>query len=174
MTEVNKSVCGSPHPERDLACREVGLHLEHSAKTMVDGKYRRIFWSRLDLVRPNAKSTGEIIEVIDGIQPNETTTSVQDEIDKRTEPDHNSRRGQVLVYLRDRAPGWIPGFEIATQEVGGSEGLRRLRELRQEGWLIEERPMVNSNVWEYRLAGAPDPAQHSEVSTVLPGLRNFT
>ncbi len=63
------------------------------------------------------------------------------------EPKRSTRKGQVLAALR--AGGWVPGHELCTHACGGSEGLRRLRELRAEGWKIETR-FVN-DVAEYRL-----------------------
>jgi hypothetical protein len=44
-----------------------------------------------------------------------------------------TRREQVLKYLQDHAGQWVDGPDLATEAVGGSEGLRRLRELREEG-----------------------------------------
>jgi hypothetical protein len=53
------------------------------------------------------------------------------------DPKRDTRRWQVLVYLRARLGSWVPSHEMCTVEVGGSEGLRRLRELRTAGWPIE-------------------------------------
>jgi len=39
----------------------------------------------------------------------------------------------------------------AIRRVGGSEGLRRMRELRKDGWkIIKRRPAEDSGSWEYR------------------------
>lgn len=48
---------------------------------------------------------------------------------------------------------WIPGYVLTQPDVGGSEGLRRLRELRGQGYEIKRRKMVDSNAYEYRLVG---------------------
>lgn len=64
------------------------------------------------------------------------------------------RRAQVLALLTARAGSWVPGPELATAEVGGSEGLRRVRELREirhGGHKIEVRRMTGSDAYEYRL-----------------------
>jgi len=68
-----------------------------------------------------------------------------------------TRAGQVLRRLREAGGGWVDGSELATAEVGGSEGLKRLRELRAEGWPIEERrhPDPRRAVWQYRLPPQP-------------------
>lgn len=64
------------------------------------------------------------------------------------------RKEQVLNRLVSAEPGeWIDGTDLATEVVGGSEGLKRLRELRAQGIPIEERPhpSPNRSIWQYRL-----------------------
>jgi hypothetical protein len=75
----------------------------------------------------------------------------------RTEPRPGSRRAKVLARLLDTPGVWVLGHELAAPEVGGSEGLRRVRELREGGWPIERRPASRglSTSWEYRLAVEP-------------------
>ena len=69
-------------------------------------------------------------------------------------PDLDSQRGKVLDLLLDRR--WHTGPEIL-RVSGGTEGLRRLRELRTlPGYTIERRKAVNpfsrgKRVFEYRL-----------------------
>lgn len=58
------------------------------------------------------------------------------------------------MLARLRRGGWVNGVEMATEECGGSEGLRRLRELREErhgSHLILVRKVPGSNTREYRL-----------------------
>ena len=43
-----------------------------------------------------------------------------------------TRREQVLRYLQDHADEWVDGPELANAQVGGSEGLKRVRELRAD------------------------------------------
>lgn len=64
-----------------------------------------------------------------------------------------TRQQEVLERLE--AGGWIDGPDLANAEVGGSEGLKRLRELRAEGRPIERRrhPDPRRDIWQYRLAG---------------------
>lgn len=50
---------------------------------------------------------------------------------------------------------WHSGPEICDPNVGGSEGLRRLRELRAQGWDIEKRRIPNSDAFEYRVRCRP-------------------
>ena len=66
-------------------------------------------------------------------------------------PAPDTRKGRVFALLRSRE--WVTGPEIANAEVGGSEGLRRLRELRADGWVIEEQKHPQRQVWMYRLVG---------------------
>lgn len=75
---------------------------------------------------------------------------------ERIEPQRDTRKAAVLEYLRAASGGWVDGSDIATAEVGGSEGLRRLRELKDEGWLIDRRPHPTSaTAWQYRLLQDP-------------------
>lgn len=67
----------------------------------------------------------------------------------------NGSTARERVYNALRSRRWTPGFALTTPEVGGSEGLRRLRELRAEGFEIKSRRMNDSNAFEYRLIGGP-------------------
>jgi hypothetical protein len=63
------------------------------------------------------------------------------------------RKRFVLAVLKDRL--WHRGSELTAPDVGGSEGLRRLRELRAEGHDIEKRRAQDSDEYEYRLRCSP-------------------
>jgi hypothetical protein len=83
-----------------------------------------------------------------------------------------TRAKQVLHRLREAAGEWVDGTELANEEVGGSEGLKRLRELRLEGWPIEERhhPSPRRAIWQYRLpVGARGPELTRTVDPVPQG-----
>jgi len=67
-----------------------------------------------------------------------------------------TRRELVLEALKGPnglGGWWVTGPELANAEIGGSEGLRRLRELRADGWPIEDRahPDSTRDVRQYRL-----------------------
>ena len=64
-----------------------------------------------------------------------------------------TRKQQVLSHLRARKGQWVDGPEIANEEVGGSEGHRRLRELRLDGYKIPMRkhPDPRRDIWQYML-----------------------
>ena len=69
-----------------------------------------------------------------------------------------TRKQQVLIYLQTHRGQWVDGPTLATESIGGSEGLKRLRELRLEGYAIETRkhPDPARDIWQYRLVeGAP-------------------
>ena len=68
-----------------------------------------------------------------------------------------TRKEQVLDYLVKRKDEWVDGPEIANEVVGGSEGHKRLRELRAEGRIIEARrhPDPARDIWQYRLLDKP-------------------
>lgn len=62
-----------------------------------------------------------------------------------------SRKAQVRAFLIDHLGEWVDGVELANEQVGGSEGLKRLRELRDEGYLIQKRQKPGSDQYQYRL-----------------------
>lgn len=76
-----------------------------------------------------------------------------------------SRKEQVLERLRRAGGAWVDGSELATPEVGGSEGLRRLRELRAEGHAILDRqhPDPERDIRQYRLVVGDQPAPPVEL-----------
>lgn len=53
--------------------------------------------------------------------------------------------------------GWVDGHDLCGPTVGGSEGLRRLRDLRAEGVEIEKRnhPTKGRATVQYRLSERP-------------------
>jgi len=59
------------------------------------------------------------------------------------------RRGMVLDLLNDGE--WHKGSEISGPDVGGSEGLRRLRELREAGYTIDKIKDPCGDGYLYRL-----------------------
>lgn len=67
-----------------------------------------------------------------------------------------TRKELVLRELRralyDRADGWVSGPTLCHPTVGGSEGLRRVRELRADGYVIEMRKMYRGlSTRQYRI-----------------------
>lgn len=67
-----------------------------------------------------------------------------------------TRKQQVLQHLISQRNHWVDGPALANEEVGGSEGLRRLRELIDEGYPIESRrhPSPTRDIWQYRYVTA--------------------
>ena len=63
------------------------------------------------------------------------------------------RKDQVLAKLKQYEGQWLNGTDLSNEEVGGSEGLKRLRELRAEGYPIERRqhPDRGRDIYQYRL-----------------------
>ncbi len=67
------------------------------------------------------------------------------------------RKGEVLRALQAARGWWVPGFELATADCGGSEGLRRLRELREMGYDIEKKKVHPTHKYfSYRLVRLAD------------------
>lgn len=64
-----------------------------------------------------------------------------------------TRKELVLQLLKRHLNEWVNGTDIATAEVGGSEGLKRLRELRQDGYDIRMRkhPNPDRDIFQYKL-----------------------
>ncbi len=60
-----------------------------------------------------------------------------------------SRKQAVLRLLSDYC--WHSTAEVNAVDVGGSEGTRRLRELRESGHKIVRRKQEDSDQFEYRL-----------------------
>lgn len=67
-----------------------------------------------------------------------------------------TRRINVLALLGD-GEGHTTA-EINSAEVGGTEGTRRVRELRRDGYHIESRKRAGSTQWEYRWVGVDQAA----------------
>jgi len=65
-----------------------------------------------------------------------------------------ARRGKLTVagkHVKTTA-GWVDGTVLTADEIGGTHGLRRLRELRASGMKIEKRYNADAGVFQYRLA----------------------
>lgn len=70
-----------------------------------------------------------------------------------------SRKEQVEKVLRDHLGMWVDGTALANEDVGGSEGLKRLRELRSDllqagsEYMIQQRkhPGVGRAIYQYRM-----------------------
>ena len=69
----------------------------------------------------------------------------------------SKRRRAVAWLLSDL--DWHSTAEINSPAIGGSEGTRRLREIRAAGSIIEKRRRADSDQFEYRLWGG-DPPRH--------------
>ena len=52
------------------------------------------------------------------------------------------RKAQVLKVLQNAEGTWVGGPSLCNQAVGGSEGLRRLRELRALGYAIDKKEVT--------------------------------
>lgn len=64
-----------------------------------------------------------------------------------------TRKASVLAVLQESVGTWVDGWVLTQPDVGGSEGLRRLRELEADGIHIEKRPHPDAGLatWQYRL-----------------------
>lgn len=62
-----------------------------------------------------------------------------------------TRKEKVLKVLEANSGTWIDGHVLCHPEIGGSEGLRRLRELRADGHIIEMRKKPGAATRQYRI-----------------------
>lgn len=92
-----------------------------------------------------------------------------------------TRREQVLARLQEANGSWVDGSELSSAECGGSEGLKRVRELRRElktsgrgDILMRQKP--DSDQYQYRLVTlkAAGPALVDESITVTSGPAIYT
>ena len=67
-----------------------------------------------------------------------------------------AQRQRVLALLLERGPAGVTTNEISAPAVGGLEGTRRVRELREHGWPIQAAPMANG-WWRYWLGESGEP-----------------
>lgn len=68
------------------------------------------------------------------------------------EPVAGPCKAKVLAYLEAHRGKWVGGMELQQPETGGDQGLKRVRELRQEGHNIINRPAPGSRgTWQYKL-----------------------
>jgi hypothetical protein len=70
------------------------------------------------------------------------------DIQNFSEDTDEGRRGRVLTLMNDI--NWHSTAEISSTAVGGTEGTRRLRELRALGYTVEKRKVAGSTQYEYR------------------------
>jgi hypothetical protein len=137
---VDKNPCLAIHPERGR-CRRTGPHAWHYAGYGVD----QVRWQNEEWVEPIANTPrNRLARVVD--PPSSHGAAA------RIEPKTGTRMAKVLAYLTEH-PGWVNGEVLNTPEVGGSEGTRRLRELRELGYDIQLRPNPHSDTaYQYRLS----------------------
>jgi hypothetical protein len=64
-----------------------------------------------------------------------------------------TRKEKVIAALKGGR--WTPGYELTKPSVGGTEGLRRLREARADGYVFGMRHMADGTGYEYRLIKKP-------------------
>lgn len=162
------TACATKHPEIDgVSCilpRSERGHPEHLAMRYVPGRSEpeHLMWADPHYRSPqDLRDQGRHVKVV----IEESAAVVRQEI-RRLTPQQplglapgqrkKTRLGQVANMLVNNVGMWIEGHRLETVEIGGSSGLRRLRELRDDyGWNIEQRPTDNSTD-QYRLVELPD------------------
>jgi hypothetical protein len=168
--------CATKHPDRpELSCilpRTERGHREHLAMVYVPGRSQpdSVTWPDLDYRSPEFyRQQGQ--EAAQRIQSGAVLVREQIRLNTPQRPlgraagqRKKTRLGQVANLLVNNVGVWIDGHRLATVEIGGSEGLKRLRELRDDyGWHIENRPVPNSTD-QYRLVELPDEFKDADVA----------
>ena len=104
-----------------------------------------------------------------------STERVENEDGSMANYSSETRKEQVFNYLRTRINGWVDGTALANEQVGGSEGLKRLRELRKDlkesRYDIEMRghPDPNLDIFQYRLVErSPEGSQYNAEAPAEP------
>jgi len=65
-----------------------------------------------------------------------------------------TRKQQVLEYLLAHKGEWVNGTDIMNEEVGGQRGGARIKDLRDDGYVIFSRkhPDPERDIWQYMYA----------------------
>lgn len=164
--------CGAPHPEHpDVFCGRDDTCVEYHLATIpqADMSTKPITWPS-DIKRPTREpdrkkasgmkdrakagsaSTGDPKAVWQPPIVGTDDPANSHLAAERIEPMRGTRRAQVLDSLRAAKGQWVDAPNLATEEVGGFGGTRRMRELRDMGWDIETRPKPGAtNTWQHRL-----------------------
>jgi hypothetical protein len=157
--------CGAKHPEHpELACvlDTARPHPLHLVTRYADGSAQPMSWANPEYQSPHQRAdqsqqAGATIKhhaaaVRQQIAQQQPLGSVRDQRKK-------TRLGQVASLLVNNVGTWIEGHRLETIEVGGSSGLRRVRELRDEyGWKIVNEPDPDhpGSTDRYMLVELPD------------------
>jgi len=68
-----------------------------------------------------------------------------------------TRKEQILEYLRSHKGEWVNGTDIMNEEVGGQRGGARIKDLRDDGYVIFSRkhPDPERDIWQYQIVEKP-------------------
>lgn len=162
------ATCATKHPEQPmLACilvRSERGHPHHLALRYIEGRSQpeQVMWPDLDyrssqdLREQSRQASSTIARHADTLRQKILDSTPQKPLGLRPGQRKKTRLGQVANLLVNNVGVWIDGHRLETVEVGGSSGLRRLRELRDDyGWNIDQRPTATSTD-QYRLVELPD------------------
>ena len=147
------SLCGAPSPwETTCTLPEDLKHYEH-----LDARDKA--WANDEFPAPPPRGRGKGLDRVREIAAatrKETTARFATPIaietaSGPTEPPTHTAAGRVLAHLRTANGRWVDGEELVRPHVGGINGTRRARELRQAGHPIDIEPDPNdAHRWLYR------------------------
>jgi hypothetical protein len=159
MSEINKSLCHEPHPtlEGVLCDKQTHGYGPHSSKK------DRQDWAGVPIPVVTKSSKAKIADAINTASP-ETHTGPPIGLVRNSDPPNSheaiasyepyrgTAKERVLGYLAEHMGQWVDAPDLTAPGIGGFAGTRRLRELRDEGYLIEtRRKPEESNTWQHRL-----------------------
>jgi hypothetical protein len=164
VLEPNEGYCPAIHPEKGLQCEwDVGKrHEQHLAYEGRD----EVRWPNEGFIAPVEDGAHEMVQVANQIprsipvEPPDPTTLARREdpwsshlAAERIAPSVNTRMEEVLTRLLAAEGEWVDAPELAHEGCGGSEGLRRVRQLRADlHWPVERRPHPERRTaWQYRI-----------------------
>ena len=92
--------------------------------------------------------SNQTLELLNWIKDTQTKMVENGCVFQEDKPRLKSAKARVRHLMLDHK--WHTANEICEPSLGGREGLRRLRELRKDGWIVDKR-RLNGGTFEYRM-----------------------
>ena len=141
--------------EHDSSCvlADGDGHPEH-----MDAEQR--FWANTEVITPHSRRQdghplAKARELAAGARRKATALyapiGAEKAVQHRTRPGNDTAKARVLAFLVESEGQWVAGWQLVDPGVGGLNGTRRARELRQEGHIIDiEQDPARPREWLYR------------------------
>lgn len=140
VTAAPPSTCGALRAGDPRPCK---LDPDHEGLDHFNGMD---LWPDGSCVRPVTEFSFEVREHASADGPDSSRQAAA-----QIAPDAKGCVAAVLTMLLANRGEWVSGYDLIA--VGGNEGLRRKRDLKKLGYVVEgRRPPGKKGVWEYRIA----------------------